>query len=171
MRVAPTPTGEDSRVGRIRTIDCGVNCYLIEVEGGYVLLGTLVGAAAGYVLTRRVPPDDSELSPADAVPTRNDAWCLREVYMGWDGYSGPCTARRQPIELAILSGRMVGIGWVDRMGGSDGPARAIAGQEPGRIDWLGFVRYGLVCSPAAECFEPPPQLRSCGSGSGASLSC
>lgn len=37
------------------------------------VLGTLVGAAAVYVLTRRVPPDDSDLSPADAVPTRNDA--------------------------------------------------------------------------------------------------
>ena len=27
-------------VGRIRRIDFGVNCYLIDVEGGYVLIDT-----------------------------------------------------------------------------------------------------------------------------------
>ena len=39
-KVRHAETGGDSMVGRVRRIDFGVNCYLIDVEGGHVLIDT-----------------------------------------------------------------------------------------------------------------------------------
>ena len=99
--------GADSVVDRIRRIDFGVNCYLVDVEGGYVLIDTSFPDKQDKL--------DAELAGAGCGPTKD----LRLVVLthGDIDHAGNCAHLRRthdvPIAIHRQDAEMVRTGAMD----------------------------------------------------------
>jgi hydroxyacylglutathione hydrolase len=137
--------GEDSMVGRIRRIDFGVNCYLIDVEGGYVLIDTS--------FPRKRDKLDAELAAAGCGP---DNLRLIVLTHGDVDHAGNCAHLRSthhaPIAIHRQDAEIVRSGDMDA-GRKDKPDRHTLAFR--FLTWAFGLLYKITKTDADfETFEP-----------------